>query len=145
MEAAAHAHEGTRGALREPKASALPLGEGGDREVRHAFQQRREVALEVGVGEEQAPRRRLSLGEREGLSLAQAWQPDDAGACPTSGRGRRIAGAVVRHDDLGVGKGGAEPLDGLLDPSLLVPRRDEDREWLSQPAAATEGRRRPSA
>src|SRR5919201_197139 len=151
LEPAERLDEGAGSALRDPEAAAAPPREGRDREVDAAVSEPPEVALEVGVAEEQRSRRGLAFRKRERLALAQAREADDAGAGPLRDGGSRVAGAVVRDEELGSGEGAAKLRDRRPDARLLVPGRDQDGERLSHPcrrvsarAAAPRCRRTPS-
>ncbi len=58
-----------------------------------------EVAFEVSVAEEQRPRRRLSLGERQRLTLAAPRKPDHQRPGSLGLLRCRVPRAVVRDDD----------------------------------------------
>ena len=89
--AAAEPDQLARGALGDPEASALPLAKGGNGQVGAVLDERLEVALEVGVAEEQRARAGLALGERQRLPLAEPRQPHDS----RSGPFRRVRGPVA--------------------------------------------------
>src|SRR5437763_1702236 len=76
LEAGAGADERASSPLGDPEASAPALSERGDGEIRVDLDERREVALEVGVAEEQRPGPGLALGEGERLTLPEPRQPD---------------------------------------------------------------------
>ena len=141
------ADERAAGALGDPEAAALPLGERGDGEVGAASSERAQVAAQVGVAEQQRARRRGALGERQRLALAA---PRRAGAtrAPAASRalGRRVARAVVGDDDLA--PRGTPPRSAATvcaDPLLLVARGDEDGQRLSHPLARPGRQRRQRA
>jgi len=92
------------GALRDPEAYALPLDEDGDREIRAALEQRPEVAVEIGVAQQQRPRRRSPLRKRQRLTLSARGQAEDAGPGALGDLRRSVARAVVGDDHLGFRK-----------------------------------------
>src|SRR5438093_6158465 len=71
LETGAGADERASRPLGDPEASALALSERGDGEIRVGLDERREVALEVGIAEEQRPGSGLALGEGERLTLPE--------------------------------------------------------------------------
>ena len=89
LEAGREANERARNALREPEAAALPAGEGGDSEVGVGAGERPQVAAQVGVAEEERPRRRGALGERQRLALAAARQASTRAPAASAAAGSR--------------------------------------------------------
>ena len=151
LEAGPHADEGARRLLGDSKAAALALGKRRHREVGARGEQRRQRSPHVRVAEQERPRRRLPLRERERLPLAAPRQPDDPRAGLLCDDGRPVARAVVGDDHGGLGQLAAERGDRLSDPGLLVARRDEDRRCrahrspgLAGAATASIGGRMPS-
>ena len=127
-------------ALREPEPAAGAPREAGDGEVGLVLHERPQVADEVGIAEEERPLAALALGERQRLTLAPAGKRDDARARVRRDRGRPVARAVVRDDDLRLGKRRAQRRDRPTDPLLLVARGDEHRQpRLRHPLPATGG------
>jgi hypothetical protein len=138
---AAELDQGPCDALREPDPAAQPAREGRDRHVCPGPDERTEIAVEVGVAEEQRPLGALALGQGERLPLPPPREPDDAGARSLGGRGGPVSRAVVGDDDLGGGERLSQRGDCATDPFPLVARCDEDRQRAahSSPAAVTGG------
>ncbi len=101
IEARARADERARGALREPEAAALPLGESGDREVGVRVEQRRESPSRS------ASQRRSGPGGASRSASVSAWPLPRRGSRTTRAPGARrgggaVARAVVGDEHLGV-------------------------------------------
>ena len=75
----------------EPETSADPLGEGGDAQVRLPVEQRLELPGQVGVTQQEPPRRRGAFGRRQRLALAAAPQTENDRPRLL----RRVGGAVA--------------------------------------------------
>jgi alkanesulfonate monooxygenase SsuD/methylene tetrahydromethanopterin reductase-like flavin-dependent oxidoreductase (luciferase family) len=86
------------------------------------------VALQVGVHEQEAARRRSALRCRQRLSLTAPREAQHGRACGLGALGGRVAGAVVGDDHLCARKLRAERLDGAGDRILLVAGGDQDRQ-----------------
>ncbi len=131
-----------RSPFRHAEPAADSRGEGGDRDVRGGRSEGTEVAVEVGVAEEQRPRGALPLGERQRLSLPPPAEPDDPRARLRRESRRAVTRAVVCDDDLRVRKRLPQRGDRVPDPFLLVARGDEDRHRCrhSSGAVVTSGR-----
>ncbi len=124
--------------LRDPEAAALLARERGDRQVGVAVEERRQVAAEVGVAEQQVALVRHSFAERQRLPLAAMRQPEHERARLLGDRAGRIARAVVGDDHLRLREPAPELLDRRPDPRRLVAGGDQDRQGFSHsgPAAA---------
>ena len=140
--------ERPRGALREPEPTADTPREARDRHVGTRLDERMEIAVEIGIAEEDRPGAALPLGERQRLSLASARQPDDPGARRLRRRRRPVARPVVRDHHVRVGKRVPQRRHRPADPLLLVAGCDEHRQpgsltpWSRGEAADPEGCRR---
>ena len=82
LEPRKRADQSAAGLLGDAEATALLLGEDGDRQIRSRLGQRAQVAAQVCVAEEQPPRRRFRFAQSQRLTLAEARKPHDAGAGP---------------------------------------------------------------
>ena len=138
-------HERPSGPLGDPEAASLPLGEGGDDEVRLGLDKRTQVSAKVGVAQEERALRGLALAQRERLALAASRQPDDARACALRLDRGPVARPVVGDDHLRLGKLLLQRRDGRRDRVLLVARCDEDRCGLTHSAAPRRGGTIPSS
>ena len=121
-------HQPPGDALGEPEAPSHPPAEGRDRKVGRASAEREERAPEVGVGQQQRPRRRRPFAGRERLALAEPLEAENRSSGRLCARGRLVVGAPVDDDHLRSWKVPSEGDDGLRDPLLLVARRNEDGE-----------------
>ena len=104
------------------------MREGGDRQVAVPAEQRREVAAEIGVAEQEVARRRLALTERQRLPFPAVREPNDARAGVLGDARGRVARAVVGDDHLRLRELLPQLRDRRPDPRLLVARGDQDRE-----------------
>ena len=96
--------------------------------------ERGEVALEVGIAEEQRAGAGLALGEGQRLPLAEPRQPHDPRSRPFSRVRGPVARAVVGDEDLCLGERGAESDHRRPDRPLLVARCDEHGQAVSHAA-----------
>jgi hypothetical protein len=96
--ACAEAEQRAGSALDDPEATALAFGEGRDREIGTGRDQRPQVADEIGIAEKHRAARSRLLCERQGLSFAATWKPEDLRTRALRGGRCPVAGAVVRDD-----------------------------------------------
>ena len=134
--------ERPRDALRDAEPLAGAPGERCDHEVGAAVarlladrraapegrDERGRVAAQVGITEQERPRRARPLGERQRLALAAPLERHDASPRAARLRGGRVPRSVVGDDDLGRRERPPQRRDRVGDPLLLVTSGDEDRE-----------------
>jgi hypothetical protein len=113
-------------ALGDPEPATLPLGECGDCEIALGGSESREVAVEIGVDEEEPAGRRRAFRERQGLTLAARGEAQHPGPGTPGRGGSPVARAVVGDDHLDAGKGRTQRLHRSRDRRFLVARGDED-------------------
>ncbi len=103
--------QASRGSLREPEAAALRAREPGDDEIAVSLDERRQVAAQIGVAEQQATRRCGALRDRQRLALAAVREPEHPRAGDRRRMRGRIARAVVGDDHLHAWKARRELCD----------------------------------
>ena len=89
-----------------------------------AVEERRQVAAEIGVAEQDRARRRRPLGQRQRLPFSAVREAENPRAGCRRDVAGRIAGPVVGDDHLCVGKLPLQFGDGRPDPRRLVARGD---------------------
>ena len=104
LEAGERADQAACDALRDAEATAEALGERGDVEVDALLEQRRKLAGQIRVAEQERSRRCCPLGRRQRLALAATRQTQHHRARVLREVSRPVSRAVVRDDHLRIRK-----------------------------------------